>query len=82
MFDQGRGSKCDWYTGQDKQIMPCPKLDEVGRRIVLRTGRAICKREICSRYPELISYEGPKGENRPADVIVNAIRVMRDQATQ
>ena len=62
--------------------MPCPKLDEVGRRIVLRTDRAICKREICSRYPELIFYEGSKGEKRPADVIVNAIRVMRDQATQ
>ncbi len=82
MFDQGRGEKCDWCTAQDKNIMPCPKLDEVGRRIVLRTDREICKREICARYPEMISYEIPRGEKLPAAVIGNAIRVMRNQATQ
>jgi hypothetical protein len=57
MFDQGRGAKCIWCNAQDKKIMPCSKLDEVGRRIVLRSDREICKHEICARYPEMISCE-------------------------
>jgi hypothetical protein len=30
MFDQERGEKCGWCNAQDKKIMPCAKLDEVG----------------------------------------------------
>jgi hypothetical protein len=56
MFDQGRGEKCGWCNAQEAEIMPCAKLDEVGRRIVLRTEREICKREICARHPEMIAY--------------------------
>ena len=55
-FDQGRGAKCGWCNAQDKQIVPCSKLDEVGRRIVLRTDSETCKREIRARHPEMISY--------------------------
>jgi hypothetical protein len=55
-FDQERGTKCDWCNAQDKKIVPCSKLDEVGRRIVLRTDSETCKREICARYPAMISY--------------------------
>jgi hypothetical protein len=56
MFDQGRGEKCGWCNAQEAEIMPCARLDEVGRRIVLRTEREICKREICARHPEMIAY--------------------------
>jgi hypothetical protein len=56
MFDQERGEKCGWCNAQDKKIMPCSKLDEVGRQIVLRTDREACKLEICAHYPEMISY--------------------------
>jgi hypothetical protein len=56
MVDQGRGEKCGWCDAQDKRITPCSKLDEVGRRIVLRTDREVCEREICARHPEMISY--------------------------
>jgi hypothetical protein len=56
MFDQEQGQKCGWCNAQDKKITPCDELDEVGRRIVLRTDREACKREICAHYPEMISY--------------------------
>jgi len=56
MFDQGRGEKCGWCNAEDKKIMPCSNLDEVGRRIVLCTDREICKHEISARHPEMISY--------------------------
>ena len=56
MFDRERGEKCGWCNAQDKKIVPCSKLDEVGRRIVLRTDREACKLEICAHYPEIISY--------------------------
>jgi hypothetical protein len=58
MFDQERGQKCGWCSAQDREIAPCSKLDEVGRRIVLRTDRHRCKREICVHYPEIISCLG------------------------
>ena len=54
MFDQERGEKCGWCNAQDKKLMPCAKLDEVGRRIVLRTDREACKLEIYAHYPDLL----------------------------
>jgi hypothetical protein len=56
MFDQERGEKCGWCNAQDKKETPCAKLDEVGRRIALRTDREACNLEICAHYPEMISY--------------------------
>jgi hypothetical protein len=56
MFDQERGQKCGWCNAQDKEITPCDELDEVGRRIVLRTDREACKLVICGHYPEMIAY--------------------------
>jgi hypothetical protein len=39
-----------------KKIVPCSKLDEVGRRIVLYSDSETCKRETCARYAAMISY--------------------------
>ena len=79
MFDQERGAKCGWCDAQDKKIVPCSKLDGVGRRIVLRTDRDACKREICARYPAMISY-AEKTTRTPSNVIACAAKVMRERS--
>ena len=78
-FDEDRGAKCAWCDAQDKKMVPCSKLDGVGRRIVLRTDSETCKREICARYPAMISY-AEKTTRTPSNVIAYAAKVMRESS--